>query len=110
MLEQDQRGGDDVAEPPGAAAVAAQRLEGGLEQGVGAFAEAAQRSVDGVVGLLVGGDVKTQFDDVVLVKSVAGYNPAVRFFRIECGNQILSEVDRPLCRRTARNPDQLFRE
>jgi hypothetical protein len=43
-VEQDERGGDDLAEAPGAAAVAAQDLVGGPEQGVGAFAEAAQRA------------------------------------------------------------------
>jgi hypothetical protein len=41
VVVQDQRGGDDVADAPGAAAPAAQRLKGGLEQAVGAFAECA---------------------------------------------------------------------
>ena len=53
VVEQDQRRGDDGADAPGTAAPAAERLEGGLEQAVGAFAEAAQGAVDGVVGLLV---------------------------------------------------------
>jgi hypothetical protein len=58
-MEQDQRGGDDVADAPGAAAPAAERLEAGLEQAVGAFAEAAQGAMDGVVGLLVRGQLAT---------------------------------------------------
>jgi hypothetical protein len=41
VVEQDQRGGGDVADAPGAAAPAAQRLEARLQQGVGAFAECA---------------------------------------------------------------------
>jgi len=57
VVEQDQCGGDDVADAPGAAAPAAQRFEAGLEQAVGAFAEAAQGAVDGVVGLLVDGQL-----------------------------------------------------
>lgn len=57
VVEQDQGGCDDVAEAPGAAAVAAQGFVGGLEQRIGAFAEAAQGTVDGVVGLLVDGEL-----------------------------------------------------
>jgi len=55
VVGQGQGGGGDVAGAPGAAAVAARRREGGLGQGAGAFAEAAQRAVNGVVGLLVDG-------------------------------------------------------
>ena len=57
MVEQDEGCGDDVAQAPGAAAVAAQDLVGGLEEGVGSFAEAAQGAVDGVVALLVDGQI-----------------------------------------------------
>jgi hypothetical protein len=46
VVEQDQCRGDDVADAPGAAAPAAQRFEAGLEQAVGAFAQAAQGAVD----------------------------------------------------------------
>src|SRR5512143_1745877 len=54
-MKQDEGGSDDLADAPGAAAVAAQDLVGGLEQGVRAFAEAAQGALDGVEGLLVHG-------------------------------------------------------
>jgi integrase len=54
VVEQYQRGGDDVTEAPGAAPPAAQRLEGRLQHRVGPFTQAAQGAVDGVVGLLVG--------------------------------------------------------
>ena len=57
VVEHDERGGDDVADAPGAAAPAAERFEGGLEQAVSAFAQAAQGAVDGVVGLLVDGQL-----------------------------------------------------
>ena len=53
VVEHDQCGRDDGADAPRAAAPPAQRPEGGLEQRVCAFAEAAQGAVDGVVGLLV---------------------------------------------------------
>ena len=57
VVEHDERGGDDVADAPGAATPAAERFEGGLEQAVGAFSQAAQGAVDGVVGLLVDGEL-----------------------------------------------------
>jgi hypothetical protein len=53
VVEHDERGGDDLADPPWAAAPAAERFEAGFQQGVGAFSQAAQGAVDGVVGLLV---------------------------------------------------------
>ena len=55
VVEKDQCGGDDVADAPWTASPAAERLEGGLEQAVGALAERSQGAVDGVVGLLVDG-------------------------------------------------------
>lgn len=57
VMEQDQCGGGDAADSPGAAAVAVQHLVAGLQQRVRGFAQAAQGAVDGVVGLLVGGQV-----------------------------------------------------
>ena len=59
VVEQDQCRGDDVADAPGAASPAAQRLEARLQQRVGAFAQAAQGAVDGVVGLLIRGELAT---------------------------------------------------
>lgn len=54
VVQEDQCGCDGATEAPRVAAVAAEGLVGGLEQRVGAFAEAAQRTGEGVVGLLVG--------------------------------------------------------
>jgi hypothetical protein len=56
VVEQDESGGDDPADAPGAASVAAQCLEGGFEQGVRAFTQAAHGAVDSVVALLVDGE------------------------------------------------------
>ena len=53
VVQQDQRCGDDPAETPGAAAVAAQRLVCGLEQRVCPLTEASKGSVDGVISLLI---------------------------------------------------------
>jgi hypothetical protein len=57
VVEHNQRIGDDVADAPGAAAPAAQCLEAGREQGVGALTQGAQGAVDGVVGLLIRGEL-----------------------------------------------------
>jgi hypothetical protein len=56
-MEQDQGGCGDVAEAPGTAAVAAQGLVTGLKQGVRAFTQATRGAVEGVVGLLIDGQL-----------------------------------------------------
>ena len=55
VVEQDQRGSGDVADAPRGGRASGGGLGCGLEQAVGAFAECSQGTVDGVVGLLVGG-------------------------------------------------------
>src|SRR5215211_215713 len=55
MVQQDKGSGGDRADAPGAEADPAQRLEGGLEQGVAAFGRRANRGVQQVDRALVGG-------------------------------------------------------
>ncbi len=55
MVQQDEGGGGDGADAPGAEADPAQCLEGGLEQGVAAFGRGAGGRVQQVHGALVGG-------------------------------------------------------
>src|SRR3954452_13219153 len=56
MMEQDEGGGDDRADPPGAEADPAQRLERGLQQGVAAFGLGTDGDVQRVEGALIGGE------------------------------------------------------
>jgi hypothetical protein len=53
VMEEDERGGGDGADAPGAEADPAQGLEGGLEQGVAAFGRSAGGRVQQVDGALV---------------------------------------------------------
>ena len=56
MVEQYEGGGGDVADAPGAEADPAECLVSHLQLGVGAFGLGADRGVQTVVGLLVGGE------------------------------------------------------
>lgn len=56
VVEQDQGRGDDVAEAPGAAAVAVEGFVAGLSSELARSTEAAECAVEGVVGLLVDGE------------------------------------------------------
>ena len=53
--EDDEGGGDDVADSPGAQGDAAERVEPGFEQGVGAFGRGSQGSDELVAGPVVDG-------------------------------------------------------
>jgi hypothetical protein len=56
VVEQDEGGGGDGADAPGAQCDAPEGLEGGLEQGIPAFGERAGGGVQGLDGALIGGE------------------------------------------------------